>query len=319
MASDNHGGNFALVSPLYGSGTVVAWFLACCTVYLRFCLQTSKTDLSSIDGDLLAFVALPCVAVFHERHLSHDFGKILDAGNVDNATLEAMIFALDAPQIICTNFYHVVSYYVYVAQFGRSIRRPVVLFAVMIASLCIQISTGIRDTNLEYNRVENHKLEVDSPGLAFKIWWIGTIRGLKRKAFVFLVMLSAAPIATMTILLNPVQSIRITEPMVDERRYATLRPSLIPRSGFSIRDLDQVLALTGGLLVFGSTLLNLLMQKDQDLKGEGSSLLAAVSSLPWPKCMLRVTSQAVRRPQAWGQVLIDITTGIDLSIFRRRR
>src|SRR6201999_2905001 len=56
---------FSLVSPLYGPGSMLCWYLTTLSVLLSWMLHPHKRASGSIDVDLVAVLTLPAVAAGH--------------------------------------------------------------------------------------------------------------------------------------------------------------------------------------------------------------------------------------------------------------
>ena len=98
---------YALVSSLYGPGTIVGWYFTFLSVLVSWTLDTREQAFDSIDVDLVALLILPAIAAGHSITQIRRFSDhTLDAqiSRDTNGTFVQHVAALEAPLIV-TNTY----------------------------------------------------------------------------------------------------------------------------------------------------------------------------------------------------------------------
>ncbi len=148
----------ALVSSLYGPGTITCWYLTTLSVLLSWTLHPRKRKSGSIDVDLIAVLTLPAVAA---GHLVSQVQALLNQDKTVRAMSSAdfkyiqSVAAIEAPFNVTETFMAISVILFIVAMWMFCIRRAV--FVALIGLLCFSIESYIhfsevRNLGLQYLR-----------------------------------------------------------------------------------------------------------------------------------------------------------------------
>ena len=138
----------ALVSSLYGPGTITCWYLTTLSVLVSWTLHPQKRKSGSIDVDLIAVLTLPAVAAGHLvsqfRGFLHQDGRIVrgvsSSSSVDGTYLQS-IAAIEAPFNVTETFMAISVIMFIVASWMFCIRRAI--FVGFIGLLCFTVECSI--------------------------------------------------------------------------------------------------------------------------------------------------------------------------------
>ena len=146
----------ALVSSLYGPGTITCWYLTTLSVLVSWTLHPQKRKSGSIDVDLIAVLTLPAVAA---GHLVSQYRGFLQAvrgassSSVNDGKLLQSIAAIEAPFNVTETFMAVSVILFIVAAWMFCIRRAISVG--VIGLLCFTVECCIHfssytDLDLRY-------------------------------------------------------------------------------------------------------------------------------------------------------------------------
>ena len=148
----------ALVSSLYGPGTIACWYLTALSVLVSWLLHPRKRQSGSIDVDLIAVLVLPAVAAGHlfsqvRGFLSQD--NIMPAGSNADWKYRQSVAAIEAPLNVTETFLPISAILLIVASLTFCFRR--VIFVSSVALLCLAVEfyvhfSKFRDFGLQYKR-----------------------------------------------------------------------------------------------------------------------------------------------------------------------
>ena len=148
----------ALVSSLYGPGTIACWYLTALSVLVSWLLHPQKRTSGSIDVDLIAVLTLPAVAAGHlfsqvRGFLSED--NIMSTGSNADWKYRQSVAAIEASLNVTETFMAISAILLIVASWAICFRR--VIFVSSVALLCLAVEcfvhfSKIRDFGLQYRR-----------------------------------------------------------------------------------------------------------------------------------------------------------------------
>lgn len=134
----------ALVSSLYGPGTITCWYLTALSVLVSWTLHPRKRKSGSIDVDLIAVLTLPAVAAGHlvaqARKFSNQDNHAQTTSSVDWKYLQS-IAAIEAPFNVTETFMAISVILFIVAAWMFCIRRAI--FVALVGLLCFAVECYI--------------------------------------------------------------------------------------------------------------------------------------------------------------------------------
>ena len=141
---------FALVSSLYGPGTIICWYLTSLSVLLSWTLHPRKRKSGSIDVDIIAVLTLPAIAAGHlvsqvRRLLNQDSNAQTDS-SADWEYLQS-VAAIEAPFNVTETFMAISVILFLVAAWMLCIRRAI--FVALIGLFCFTVECYVHFSNLK--------------------------------------------------------------------------------------------------------------------------------------------------------------------------
>jgi hypothetical protein len=134
------GSQLALVSSLYGPGTMICWYLTVLAVLISWTMHPRKRKSGSIDVDLVAVCTLPAVAA---GHIAWQLRR-LAAQNIrtevrrkDDLQYAQTLAAIEAPFNVTETFLVISTYLLLVARSLVCIRRAI--FVATMQLLCCSV------------------------------------------------------------------------------------------------------------------------------------------------------------------------------------
>lgn len=128
----------ALVSSLYGPGTISCWYLTTLSILVSWTLHPQKRKSGSIDVDLIAVLTLPAVAaghlVFQCRGYLRQDRTLQASGSVYEKDLQS-IAAIEAPWSVTVTFMAISLILFIIAMWTFCIRRAILVG--LIGLLCL--------------------------------------------------------------------------------------------------------------------------------------------------------------------------------------
>lgn len=193
----------ALVSSLYGPGTITCWYLTTLSVLVSWTLHPRKRSLGSIDVDLIAVLTLPAVAAGHLVSQVRGFLRqdhiVRASGSPDWKYLQS-VAAIEAPFNVTETFMATSIILFIVAVWMYCVRRAI--FVAWIGLLCFTVEcyihcSNFRDLGLRYNPgvlADNYPafsrfFIADFTGLVTAILVILSLCGLLSAAIAFYMLL----------------------------------------------------------------------------------------------------------------------------------
>ena len=194
----------ALVSSLYGPGTITCWYLTTLSVLVSWTLHPQKRKSGTIDVDLIAVLTLPAVAAGHLISQFRDFLRqdrtVRASGSVDAKYLQS-IAAIEAPFNVTETFMAISVILFIVAAWMFCIRRAISVG--VIGLLCFTVECSIHfsrftDLGLRYRPgvsvddqpVFSRFFVADFAGLVIAILVIISLCGVISAAIAFYMLLS---------------------------------------------------------------------------------------------------------------------------------
>jgi hypothetical protein len=152
MQSSNR---YALVSSLYGPGTIGSWYLTLASIFVSWTLNHKKRRSGSIDVDLIAVLTLPAVAAAHVaiqvRSLIHRGGNTIQHN--DSGQYAQVIAAVEAPLTLIESFMPISVVLFLLSIWTYCIRRAVCVAAiglVCLATECYVHFSGLEKLGISY-------------------------------------------------------------------------------------------------------------------------------------------------------------------------
>lgn len=196
-------GQLALVSSLYGPGTITCWYLTTLSVLVSWTLHPRKRNLGSIDVDLIAVLTLPAVAAGHLVSQIRGFLRqddvVRPSGSADWKYLQS-VAAIEAPFNVTETFMATSIILFIVAAWMYCVRRAI--FVAWIGLLCFTVEcyihfSNFRDLGLRYKPgvlADNYPafsrfFVADFAGLVISILVTLSLCGLLSTAIVFYMLL----------------------------------------------------------------------------------------------------------------------------------
>ncbi|KAI4156547.1 MAG: hypothetical protein LQ340_000187 [Diploschistes diacapsis] len=171
----------ALVSSLYGPGTIACWYLTTLSVLVAWTLHPHKRKSGSIDVDLITVLTLPAVAAGHlisqvRAFLSQDH-TARQANHASPQSLQALA-AIEAPLIVVETFMAISVVLFVIAAMVRCIRKAIVV--ALIGLFCLAVDcyvhfSGLRDFGLQYKPGSSNG---DATATAFSRLFVAGFPGL---------------------------------------------------------------------------------------------------------------------------------------------
>ena len=199
----------ALVSSLYGPGTITCWYLTTLSVLLSWTLHPQKRKSGSIDVDLIAVLTLPAVAAGHLvsqfRGFLHQDGRTVRGASdisrsVDDGNYLQSIAAIEAPFNVTETFMAISVILFIVAALMFCIRRAILVG--LIGLLCFIVECAIHfssftDLGLRYRpgvSADDHPtfsrfFVADFAGLVIAILVVLSLCGVISAAIAFYMLL----------------------------------------------------------------------------------------------------------------------------------
>ena len=196
----------ALVSSLYGPGTITCWYLTTLSVLVSWTLHPQKRKSGSIDVDLIAVLTLPAVAAGHlisqvRGFLHQDSIMWASTSSVDREYLQS-VAAIEAPFKVTETFMAISVILFIIAAWMFCIRRAV--FVGLIGLLCFTVECYIHfskftDLGLRYKPgvsaddypAFSRFFVADFAGLVIAILVILSLCGLLSAAIAFYMLLQS--------------------------------------------------------------------------------------------------------------------------------
>ena len=148
----------ALVSSLYGPGTIICWYLTTLSVLVSWTLHPQKRKAGSIDVDLIAVLTLPAVAAGHlvsqyQGFLHQDRKTVPASGSSADGKYLQSIAAIEAPFKVAESFMAISVVLFIVAAWMFCIRRAILVG--LVGLLCFSVECFIHffkcpDLDLSY-------------------------------------------------------------------------------------------------------------------------------------------------------------------------
>ena len=280
----------ALVSSLYGPGTVTSWYLTVLSVVLSWLLHPRKRTSDSIDADLITVLTLPAIAAGHLLYQLRQY-LIKDAQVTYSSDdkVDQMFAAMEAPLVIVNASLVVNTWLIVIAALTRSYHKSLgvssILFLCLFAEIYIFFSVP-KSSRLESPISMGSSPKVGfSPGVQDTIiggagvlvigfffsmaFLIGSVllsyrqqrrrndnlwqrlKGYSTSEFWALMLTSAA----FVMMLSSCLHIR--------RVDSTIAQIWVPVSAYSITDLDQAVATAAGATVLGCSLYSMTIARYQ--------------------------------------------------------
>ena len=146
----------ALVSSLYGPGTITCWYLTTLSVLVSWTLHPQKRKSGSIDVDLIAVLTLPAVAAGHLvsqfRGFLHQYRTAQASGSVDGKYIQS-IAAIEAPFNVTETFMAISVILFIVAAWMYCIRRAISVGVIGLMCFTVECSihfSSFTDLGLRY-------------------------------------------------------------------------------------------------------------------------------------------------------------------------
>lgn len=152
-AQSQHQEHFALVSSLYGPGTITCWYLTTLSVLVSWTLHPQKRKSGSIDVDLIAALTLPAVAAAHLVSQVRGFmDQYENAQTTDNPdwNYPQSVAAIEAPFNVTETFMAISVILFLVAAWMFCIRRAIAVG--LIGLMCFTVECYIHFS--KFNRVD---------------------------------------------------------------------------------------------------------------------------------------------------------------------
>lgn len=141
---------YALVSSLYGPGTIACWYLTILSVLITWTVHPRKRKTGSIDVDLVAILTLPTVAAGHLvsqiSTLMREY-KNAPEWKPDTGRLTQTIAAIEAPFSVVESWMAMSVVLVLVALWTSCIRRAIAV--AVIGLTCFAAESYVGDSGLE--------------------------------------------------------------------------------------------------------------------------------------------------------------------------
>ena len=193
----------ALVSSLYGPGTITCWYLTTLSLLVSWTLHPRKRRSGSIDADLIAVLTLPAVAAVHlitqVRAFIHQ-DEIVRASSSVHWKYQQSVAAIEAPFNVTETFMAISVILFIAATWALCIRRSI--FVASIGLLCFTVECYIHFSkftalDLRYKpgvSVDNYPgfsrfFVTDFAGLVIAILVILSLCGLISTAIAFYMLL----------------------------------------------------------------------------------------------------------------------------------
>ena len=200
----------ALVSSLYGPGTITCWYLTTLSVLVSWTLHPQKRKSGSIDVDLIAVLTFPAVAAGHLisqlRGFLREDGTARTSGSVDAKYLQS-IAAIEAPFNVTETFMAISAILFIVAAWMFCIRRAIAVG--VIGLLCFTVECSIHfsrftDLGLRYRPgvsvddqpVFSRFFVADFAGLVIAILVVLSLCGVISAAIAFYMLLSPTTVTS---------------------------------------------------------------------------------------------------------------------------
>lgn len=151
----------ALVSGLYGPGTVIAWYLTMLAVTIRWLLHPRKKKTDSLDNDLAASLLLPAVATLDFILQARSLLNMSDEHTTTGRTIlshEQMVAAMKAPFDVLEMFMLLGSALCTLALSQRCFRRGLAVATIILLCFlgeCYMHFSGLRA--FDTLRFQRHK------------------------------------------------------------------------------------------------------------------------------------------------------------------
>ena len=131
----------ALVSSLYGPGTITCWYLTTLSVLVSWTLHPRKRQSGSIDVDLIAVLTLPAVAAAHlvsqVRGLLNQKESLRASSSSADGRYSQSVAAIEAPFNVSETFMAISVVLFIVATWTSCIRRAI--FVALVGLLCYAV------------------------------------------------------------------------------------------------------------------------------------------------------------------------------------
>ena len=193
----------ALVSSLYGPGTITCWYLTTLSLLVSWTLHPQKRRSGSIDVDLIAVLTLPAVAAVHlitqVREFIHQ-DEIVRASSSVDWKYQQSVAAIEAPFNVTETFMAISVILFIAAAWAFCIRRSI--FVASIGLLCFTVECYVHFSKftalgLRYKpgvSVDNHPgfsrfFVADFAGLVIAILVTLSLCGLISTAIAFYMLL----------------------------------------------------------------------------------------------------------------------------------
>ena len=282
----DHLNRLALVSSLYGPGTVTSWYLTIISLGVSWLWHPQKRTSDSIDVDLITVLTFPTVAA---GHLLYQLRQLLvqdydaQAEHKSDGKLVQMFAAAEAPLVLTNASLVITTFLIVVASLGRNLRRAFAVTLVLLLCLCIEIyfyvsvprSPLIGATPRRYSSTIRlprslEDIMLGSPAVLFPrgfeniliITTAAVIQGL----FILAILLLGARMQDWSsrktssrvfqalLIMSLCLAALMCACLFADRFSSTFEQIWIPASAYSIMDLDQAVATAAGATVLGCSL-----------------------------------------------------------------
>ena len=145
----------ALVSSIYGPGSVTCWYLTITSLFITWTLHPRKRSSGSVDVDFIAVMTLPVVASAHFVTQAHNLlGQTRGASSSIDGSHAQLIAALEAPCVIVNTSSPIVAILGFMAIHIETKRRHTLIHLFGLLSFtcwCYIYSSGFGELSLTYD------------------------------------------------------------------------------------------------------------------------------------------------------------------------
>lgn len=259
---------FELVSSLYGPGNLLCWFLLLLSVLASWTLNPRTARRDTITNDFLAVLTLPLVAVAHLLHQIYSHGRPRDLFTGLNRDAVRAVAAIEAPLAVCEGFVVCASVMYCVAAWRGQRRRMAMVLGV--GGLCLAAQVPMWVLGLGYgpggsSLVRPYVFQADVVfgvlvgcyGVMVGVWVVEMVWGVLREATGDGVVGGLWPgrvsrwmaAGLGVVVAGCGVGIKYGGMYKAEWRFHAFR--FVPKGVARMGDLDQVVAVLGGLVTLG--------------------------------------------------------------------
>lgn len=259
---------FELVSSLYGPGNLTCWFLLLLSVLVSWTLNPRIARRDTITNDLLAVLLLPLAAVAHLLHQIYSHGRSRELFTGLTRDGVRAVAAIEAPLAVCEGFVVCASVMFCVAAWRGQRRRMGLVLGV--GGLCFAAEVPLWMFGLGYGSgsslVRPYVFQADVVFAMLGVWY-GVMVGVWGVEMVWGVLWEAAGDGVVRGVLWPGRVSRWMAAGLGVAvagcavgiKYGGMYPAewrfhafrFVPKGVARTGDLDQVVAVLGGLVTLG--------------------------------------------------------------------